>query len=95
MNLDLTQDETAVYRGPDPHKEIERLHIRSFRHWCNDFPVGELIECETPDFLVVTATGRKIGIEHTQVFKKGGADQTAEQADEAARRRKAGRSWSA
>jgi hypothetical protein len=42
-----------------------------------------LIECETPDFLVVTATGRKIGIEHTQVFKKGGADQTAEQADEA------------
>jgi hypothetical protein len=45
--------------------------------------VGELIESETPDFLVLTATGRKIGIEHTQVFKKAGTDETAEQPDEA------------
>jgi len=32
---------------------------------------------------VVTATGRKIGIEITQVFKTDGTDKTAEQADEA------------
>jgi hypothetical protein len=36
---------------------------------CNDFPMGELRECETPDFLVVAATGRKIGIEITQASK--------------------------
>ena len=45
--------------------------------------MGELIESETPDFLVLTQTGRKIGIEHTQVFKKDGTDETAEQPDEA------------
>ena len=64
-------------------KEIERRHLHSFRHLCGDFPVGELIESETPDFLVLTPTGRKIGIEHTQVFKKDGTDQTAEQPAEA------------
>jgi len=66
-------------------KGIERLHIRSFRYLCNDFPAGELRECETPDFLVLTTTGRKIGIEITEVFKKDGTDETAEQADEAAK----------
>jgi hypothetical protein len=64
-------------------KEIERRHLRSFRLLGGDFPAGELIEGETPDFLVITPTGRKIGIEHTQVFKKSGTDETAEQPDEA------------
>ena len=64
-------------------KEIGRRHLHSFRYFCEDFPVGELIEGETPDFLILTPTGRKIGIEHTQVFKKDGADETAEQPDEA------------
>ena len=60
-------------------KEIERPHLHSFRYFCADFPVGELIESETPDFLVLTATGRKIGIEHTQVFKKAGTDASQRQ----------------
>jgi hypothetical protein len=64
-------------------KEIERRHLHSFRSLCGDFPVGELIESETPDFLVLTPIGGKIGIEHTQVFKKDGTDATAEQPDEA------------
>jgi hypothetical protein len=67
----------------DPQKEIERQHFHSFQYLCTDFPAGELIEGETPDFLVVTPSGRKIGIEHTQVFKTDGTDETAEQADEA------------
>jgi hypothetical protein len=67
----------------DTRKEIERQHLHSFRYLCPDFPAGELIESETPDFLLVTDAGRNIGIEHTQVFKQDGADETAEQADEA------------
>jgi hypothetical protein len=73
---------TADARVSNSQKEIERRHLHSFRHLCEDFPAGELIEGETPDFLVITSTGRKIGIEHTQVFKKDGTDETAEQSDE-------------
>lgn len=64
-------------------KEIERRHLHSFHHLCVDFPAGDLIEGETPDFVIITPTGKTIGIEHTQVFKKPGADNTAEQPDEA------------
>jgi hypothetical protein len=74
---------TADLPLSDSQKEIERRHLHSFRHLCGDFPAGDLIESETPDFLVRTPTGRKIGVEHTQVFKKSGEDETAEQADEA------------
>ena len=73
------------HSGTFSRKEIEHQHIRSFRYLCSDFPVGELRECETPDFLILTTTGRTIGIEITQVFKKDGTDETAEQADEAAK----------
>ncbi len=64
-------------------KELERQHLDGFRRLCSDFPKGELTESETPDFLVITPVGRKIGIEHTQVFKKTDAGEVAEQADEA------------
>ncbi len=74
---------TASTPASNSQKEIERQHLHSFRHLCRDFPIGELIEGETADFVVITPTGRKIGIEHTQVFKKAGTDETAEQADEA------------
>lgn len=74
---------SRYHRKTHPQKETERHHIRSFRCLCSDFPAGELTECETPDFLVVTAKGRTIGIEITRVFKTDGTDETAEQADEA------------
>lgn len=70
------------HRAPDSRKETERQHLHSFQYLCTDFPRGALIEGETPDFIVVTGTARKIGIEHTQVFKKDGTEQTGEQADE-------------
>jgi hypothetical protein len=74
---------TADAQVSNSQKEIERRHLHSFHHLCGDFPAGELIEGETPDFVVITPTGKKIGIEHTQVFKKSGTDETAEQPDEA------------
>jgi hypothetical protein len=73
----------ARNREPDRRKEIERQHLHSFQYLCPDFPAGELIEGETPDFIVITPTERKIGIEHTQVFNKTGMDPTAGQSDEA------------
>jgi len=51
-------------------KKVERRHLHSFRYLCKDFPGGEFIDSETPDFLVRTPTGRKIGIEHIQVSRK-------------------------
>jgi hypothetical protein len=70
-------------QASNSQKEIERRHLHSFHHLCEDFPAGDLIEGEIPDFVIITPTGKKIGIEHTQVFKKSGADETAEQPDEA------------
>jgi hypothetical protein len=64
-------------------KEVERQHLHSFRGLCPGFPAGNLTEGETPDFVVTTPSGWRIGIEHTQVFKQPGADGTPEQADEA------------
>jgi hypothetical protein len=67
-------------------KQIERDHLHSFRALrSDDFPIGELIESETPDFIVTTDAGRRIGIEHTEVFKQDGTEPTAEQIDEAAK----------
>ncbi len=52
---------TASTPASNSQKEIERQHLHSFRHLCRDFPIGEVIEGETADFVVITPTGRKIG----------------------------------
>jgi hypothetical protein len=52
------------------HRKIERQHLDSFRYLCSDFPRGNLQDYETPDFLIVTETQQKIGIELTQVFNR-------------------------
>jgi hypothetical protein len=64
-------------------KEIERQHFHSFQCLCSDFPMGDLRESETPDFLMVTKTQRKIGIELTQVFKVNGKTKFPSQSIEA------------
>ncbi len=64
-------------------KEIERQHLHSFRYLCSDFPRGNLQDYETPDFLIVTETQRKIGIELTQVFKTDGETKSSQQSIEA------------
>ena len=66
-----------------PHKEIERHYLHSFRYLCRDFPSGDLRNHETPDFLVVTETQRKIGIEITRVFKADGKTKNSQQSVEA------------
>ena len=63
-------------------KELERHFMQSFQCFCEDFPIGEWIEGETPDFIIITPEGKKIGIEVTQVFKQDGADTSAEQPNE-------------
>jgi hypothetical protein len=61
--------------------EIGRQHLHSFRYFCADFPSGELLQQEAPDFLVTAETGTRIGIEFTRVFKERG--KAAEQSVEA------------
>jgi hypothetical protein len=65
------------------HKERERQHLHTFRYLCSDFPTGNLQDYETPDFLVVTTTQQKLGIELTQVFKVDGGTKSPQQAIEA------------
>lgn len=45
-------------------KELERQHLDAFRRVCRDFPIGEIVPGETPDFIIVGAA-RRIGVEHT------------------------------
>lgn len=66
-----------------PQKEIERQYLHSFRCLRGDFPGGDLRDHETPDFLVVTETQRKIGIEITRVFKADGKSKNSQQSIEA------------
>jgi hypothetical protein len=67
-------------------KMAEREYLDSFRHFCKDFPEGEIIAGEAPDF-IVTASGYRIGIEITKIFTHGGGSRTALQSIEAARDR--------
>ena len=68
----------------DPHKEIERQHLHSFQYLCTDFPAGELSDRRRNTGLSCrNSVWAENGIEHTQVFKTDGTDETTEQADEA------------
>lgn len=52
-------------------KERERLHLEQFRRLLEDFPTGNIIECDPLDFIVSTE-GTRIGIEHTEYFREPG-----------------------
>ena len=73
----------AANQATPRNKEIERQHLHSFRYLCGDFPSGDLQDHESPDFVIVTEQQRKIGIEHTQVFKADGGTKASEQSVEA------------
>lgn len=49
-------------------KDIERLYLDRVRSLLADFPVGEIVEREPPDFLV-QAAGRVVGIEITELHR--------------------------
>jgi len=50
-------------------KEIEKNHFELFKNLLQDFPSGEVIQGENPDFLVKNNTST-IGIEHIQLIIK-------------------------
>lgn len=51
------------------NKDLEIYHVDGFRSVYEYFPEGDIITSESPDFLIITTSG-KIGIEHKQVFKE-------------------------
>jgi hypothetical protein len=67
----------------DAQKRIELQHLQSFRDACGDFPTGEIVPEETPDF-IVDGGAKRIGIEHTLILvddgKKRGSVQSRESA---------------
>jgi hypothetical protein len=69
----------------DSKKERELRILKVFRRLCDDFPSGEIIEDETPDFIIYGDC--KLGIEIRQVFLDDGKKRTSLQGVEAARDR--------
>jgi len=67
-------------------KQEELGYLNSLRHFCEDFPNGEIIFAETPDF-IIHASGQRIGIEITKMFLNDGDRKTSIQSVEAARDR--------
>ena len=60
-----------VRREPLGRKEPERRLLEQFAPWYPEFPEGEIELSETPDFVVVSPTGRRVGIELTEVLRQG------------------------
>jgi hypothetical protein len=68
-------------------KKLEEYgYLNSLRHFCDDFPEGQIKCGETPDFLIQTG-GRRIGIEITKIFLDNGTRKASLQSVEAARDR--------
>jgi hypothetical protein len=57
----------VTYTSLDNKKQLELEHLRKFSRACSNFPAGELIIGETPDF-IVNGPVRRVGIEHTLVL---------------------------
>lgn len=49
-------------------KETERYYLETFRQVCAEFPPGEIINCEEPDFLIQGSRGGHLGIELTELY---------------------------
>src|SRR5262249_40307819 len=79
-------DDVAVIRMTISKKQKELSYLKSLQYFCDDFPDGELLFDETPDFIIRTKQGG-IGIEITEVFINTGRGKRAAQAIEAARER--------
>jgi hypothetical protein len=48
-------------------KEVERYQVETFRDVCAEFPAGEIIESEEPDFLIKINDG-VLGVELTELY---------------------------
>jgi hypothetical protein len=49
-------------------KERERWQVARFKNTCPEFPQGEILSTEEPDFLV-ESSGVKVGIELTGLYR--------------------------
>lgn len=67
-------------------KREELGYLNSLRHFCEDFPQGEVITRERPDFLIRNAT-TCIGVEITKIFLNRGEHALSPQSIEAAQDR--------
>lgn len=66
-------------------KEEERFYLDRFAELVDNFPQGEIVETENPDFLVVS--DRRIGVEVTKLYWEPEPGQLPAQATAAARNR--------
>jgi len=48
-------------------KEVERYQLETFRDVCTEFPAGEIIDSEEPDFLIKINDG-VLGVELTELY---------------------------
>src|SRR5215213_4098613 len=48
-------------------KEVERYQVETFRDVCAEFPAGEIIDSEEPDFLIRINDG-VLGVELTEIY---------------------------
>lgn len=71
----------------DEKKRSERGVLEHLRQLLPSFPEGEVIPDEEPDFIVVLASGKKIGIEITQLHREVRHGEMPLQAQEALKRR--------
>ena len=66
-------------------KREELADLKQFRSQIDDFPAGEVVPDEEPDFVILSPSVR-IGVEHTRLFKSAGSDKYPAQAEESQRR---------
>lgn len=55
--------------GEKKGKELQLL--RALKEWCPDFPAGTAFASESPDFLIESPEGRRVGLELVEVLQAG------------------------
>ena len=56
---------------PNTRKELERLFFNILKQQVSDFPEGDVVEGESPDFVIRGLEGT-LGVEVTRLFKRSG-----------------------
>ena len=71
----------------DEKKRIERWVLEHLRRLLSSFPEGDVIAGEEPDFIVVLDSGKRLGIEITELHREVPPGENPPQAQEALKRR--------
>jgi hypothetical protein len=70
---------------PNTRKELERLFFNILKQQVSDFPEGDVVEGESPDFVIRGLEGT-LGVEVTRLFKRSGEGQQSLKAQESEKR---------